>query len=457
MTADTIAAIATALGESGVGIVRVSGPEAVEIVARLARTKPPLTEAPSHTAHHAWLHEDGGKPLDEVLITVMRAPRTYTGEDVVEVGVHGGAIPARRVLRAMLREGARLADRGEFTKRAFLNGRLDLSQAEAVADIVAARSERGADVALAALAGKLAQRTEEVEGRLLDLLARLEVNLDFNEDVEAVGREEIARTLDDCRGELDELARRAPWGRRLREGATVVLVGRPNVGKSSLFNALLQDERALVSEVPGTTRDWLEAWIDLEGVPVRLVDTAGLRTTDGALEAEGVRRAMKLEAGADLRVVVLDGAESLHAEDDDVLARTATSARIVVRNKSDLPAGDFERAGGRAVAIRPESLAVSARTGEGVTELRAEIAWRLLDGVGREPADEVVPSERHEDAIRRALASIAVARKSWTEGWTEEMLAGDVRDAATALGEITGRTVSEEVLSRIFSKFCIGK
>ena len=459
MTTDTIAAIATALGESGVGVVRVSGPEAVSIVGRHAQTRPFLTRVPSHTVHHAWLRDEHGKNLDEVLVTVMRAPRTFTGEDVVEIGVHGGAIPARRVLRCVLRSGARLAERGEFTKRAFLNGRIDLSQAEAVADVVSARTERSADAALAALAGKLAKRTEEAEGKLLDLLARLEVNLDFNEDVEAVGRDEIARTLDASRDELRELARKAPWGRRLRDGAMVVLVGRPNVGKSSLFNALLQDDRALVSESPGTTRDYIEAWIDVEGVPVRLIDTAGLRPASVDLEAEGVRRAAKLEAEADLRIVVLDLADGIRGEDEQLLKRTMSAARVVVGNKNDLArAGSANGKSLVATSVSTEAaLEVSALTGDGVGPLRELVASRLLEGVGREPAEEALPSERHEDAIRRALASLETARESWSNGWTEEMLAGDVRDAATALGEITGRTVGEEVLDRIFSKFCIGK
>jgi tRNA modification GTPase len=457
MSADTVAAIATALGESGLGVVRVSGPDAVPLVGKLAKTRPPLEEAPTHTVRHVWLRDEQDRVLDEVLVTVMRGPRTFTGEDVVEIGVHGGTIPARRVLRATLRAGARLAERGEFTKRAFLNGRLDLSQAEAVADVVSARTERCADVALAALAGRLGKRTEGIEGRLLDLLARLEVNLDFNEDVTAVSRDEIAATLDECRDDLLELEARAPWGRRLREGATVALVGRPNVGKSSLFNVLLEDDRALVSEVPGTTRDYLEAWIDVGGVPVRLIDTAGAREAGGSLEAEGVRRAAKLEAEADLCIVVLDGADGIRTEDERVLARTAESARLVVRNKTDLAPVKMNGSTGSLAVVCEAALETSATTGEGVVSLREAIADRLLSGVGREPGEEVLPSERHEDAIRRALSSIRAARGTWDAGWTEEMLAGDVRDAAMALGEITGKTVSEDVLNRIFSKFCIGK
>jgi tRNA modification GTPase len=453
---DTIAAIATALGESGIAVVRVSGPDAVRIVGVLARAAPTLSRVASHTVHHAWLHDESGDILDEALVTVMRAPRTYTGEDVVEIGVHGGPVPARRVLRAVLAAGARLADRGEFTKRAFLNGRMDLSQAEAVVDLVRARTERSADAALAALAGRLAARTVAVEERLWDLLARLEVNLDFSEDVEAVSRDEIGGLLGDCAAELEELRRRAPWGRRLREGATVVLVGRPNVGKSSLFNALLEDERALVNETPGTTRDYLEAWIDLAGIPVRLLDTAGLREGGGTVETEGVRRAQAQEAVADLRIVILDAAEGWTAADREILAEMSGRARLLVWNKIDLarpPAdGGSEGGGGEEVDLH-----VSAKTGEGVLALREGIGKRLVRGVGREPADEVVPSERHEDAIRRAVASLELAHRSFAAGETEEFLAGDVRDAIEALGEITGRTVGEDILERIFCQFCIGK
>jgi tRNA modification GTPase len=453
MQLDTIAAIATAPGESGVGVVRVSGPDAVRIAGRLAPTRPPLVEVASHTVHHAWLRGLDGTVLDEALVTVMRAPRTYTGEDVVEIGVHGGSIPARRVLRALLTAGARAADRGEFTKRAFLHGRLDLSQAEAVADLVSARTERGVDSALATLAGKLAERTVALEGRLLDLLARLEVNLDFAEDVVGVPREELGARIAAARADVAELRARVPWGRRLRDGAHVVIVGRPNVGKSSLFNALLQDERALVSETPGTTRDFVDAWIDVGGIPVRLVDTAGLRETAGEIEAGGVERSRRQEELADLRVVVHDLADDWTAEDDDVRARTAGKPVLAVGNKCD------REPGGTAGRLREETalLRVSARTGEGLAALRDALAARLHAGVGREPDDAVAPGERHEDALRRADEALERARTAWRAGATEELLAGDVRDAIAALGEITGRTVGEEVLDRIFEGFCIGK
>jgi tRNA modification GTPase len=284
-----------------------------------------------------------------------------------------------------------------------------------------------------------------VESQLLDLLARLEVNLDFNEDVVAVDRDRIGRVLEESRANLEELRGRAPWARRITTGATVALVGRPNVGKSSLFNALLQDDRALVAETPGTTRDYLEAWLDIAGIPVRLIDTAGVREAEG-VEAEGVARAAKWDREADLRLRVFDATEPTETGEPREMPRDTN--QLVCWNKLDLAEPPTGAAGG---------LFVSARTGRGISELRQSIADRLLEGVGREPADEVAPSERHEDAIRRATDALDRGSRAWRDGVTEEWLAGDVRDATAALGEITGRTAGEEVLDRIFSKFCIGK
>jgi tRNA modification GTPase len=455
---DTIAAIATPRGNGGVAIVRVSGDRAVAVVGALVSRTTDLAAVPSHTVHHAWLRDAEGRPLDESLVTVMRAPRTFTGEDVVEIGVHGGSVVAQRVLEAVLAAGARMADRGEFTKRAFVNGRIDLSQAEAVSDLVAARTTRAADQALAALAGRLAERTRHVEETLLDLLARLELNLDFHEDVQAVGREAVAAGLRGAIAELGQLGERAAWGKRLRDGAVVVLTGEANVGKSSLFNALLEDDRALVSGTPGTTRDYLEAWIDIDGVPVRLVDTAGLREASSEVEAEGVRRARKLREEADLRLHVIDasaGGRGAAASGEEPEAAAGT---LVVGNKSDLLGGAAPggTGGGATVAAGVDAL-VSARTGDGIASLRRRLGDVLAAAGARWEAGEAMPGERHAEAIRRALRSLERAVDSWGDGATEEWIAGEVRDAAEALGEITGRTVSEEVLDRIFSCFCIGK
>ncbi len=448
MNEDTIAAIATAPGEGGVAIVRLSGPRAIAIADALTGGRPSITSAPSHTVHHAWLHDDEGRPLDEAVVVVMRAPRSYTGEDVVELGTHGGPVSPRRVLRAALARGARLAERGEFTRRAFMNGRIDLSQAEAVEELVRARTERGADAALRALAGKLAEKTLAAEDHLLDALSRIETNLDFVEDVAPAPRAEIARSLAGCRDELEVLERDAVRARRLREGATVVLLGRPNVGKSSLFNALVQDDRAIVSETPGTTRDWIEAWIDVAGIPVRLIDTAGLRAAADALEQEGVRRTEKLEATADLRLVLLEAPQGRTGEDEEILRRVGGRDSIVVWNKCD---EDTRPING------DEGLRVSARTGEALGELRSHIAERLGGTSIDDAREEILVAERHEDAIRRAIGALDLAVEAWARGATEELVAADLRTAASALGEITGKSVGESVLARIFERFCIGK
>lgn len=461
MSEDTIAAVATPPGEGAVAIVRLSGPRAVAIAAKLSGSGSRFESAPSHTVHHAWLRDGNGRPLDESLVIVMRAPRTYTGEDLVEIGVHGGSILARRVLRAALEAGARLADRGEFTRRAFLAGRIDLAQAEAVVDLVRARTERGADAALRALAGGVATRTLAVEEKLFDLVARLEVNLDFVDDVAPASREEISAALASCVEDLQRLLGAAASGRKLRDGATVVLVGRPNVGKSSLFNALVQDERAIVAETPGTTRDWLEAWIDIGGVPVRLVDTAGWREATEAIEAEGVRRARRLEESADLRLVVLDESEPLRAEDEDILAtvRSGERTHIVVRNKHDAASAEARTAFDSG-SMKGESRGVvmtSARTGEGIERLRDEISRVVAQLPQFGEGEEILASERNEDALRRAEESARLAADAWARGATEELVAGELRAAAQAIGEITGRSVGEEVLDRIFAQFCIGK
>lgn len=466
MREDTIAAIATPVGEGGIAVIRISGERSIAIAQQLAGRRCRITGAGSHTVHHAWLRGAAGTVLDEALVSVFRAPRTYTGEDVVEIGLHGSTVLARRVLGEVLQAGARLADRGEFTRRALTNGRLDVARAEAVIDLVRSKTERGADAALRTLAGAVSKRTIAVEEEILQLLARLEVNLDFVEDVASAERHEIAHALSNIEVELSLLEGTARRSRRLREGATVVLVGEPNVGKSSLFNALLDDERALVSPTPGTTRDWIEAWIEMQGIPVRLIDTAGVRQAEDPLEAEGVVRSRRISDEADLLVLVRD-ATSTGARPGEAWGASGIQSDRKVGSPGSAEAVLVQGDGGQRVLEvlnkgdlaneRSDGLLVSARTGHGLETLRRQIAQRLLPDETGLPPEDVMAGEMVEASIRRAVQALRLAREAWARGESEEVVANDLRAAAESFGTVTGKNVGEEVLDRIFSKFCIGK
>ena len=420
-TQDTIAAISTPPGRGGVAVVRVSGPKAFAIASRLAGR--PLGAAQAGRFYHATFRHSG-HVLDDGLVLVFSAPRSYTGEDVVELQCHGGSVPPRRVLEACLSEGARLARRGEFTQRAFLNGRLDLSAAEAVIDLIDARTDRAADDAVARLGGAAAEAFEAMYASALDLSSRVEHALDFDEDeLPQDFAKRLARDMDALRARIAAHLATAREGRLLREGALVVLAGPPNSGKSSLLNALLGERRAIVSDAAGTTRDSIEEGVSIGGWPVRLVDTAGLRATSDAIEAEGVERAEALIAGADI-VLALDcdrpGAIRLHA-------------------KCDLGPGD--------------GLPVSSLTGEGLPELRAAIAARLeqLATKGAEGCGADVTT-RQKELLEAAAAALARANAK-----DLVLAANELRTAAAALGRMLGKTYSEDLLDAIFSRFCVGK
>ena len=420
MTNDTIAAVATAPGRAGVAVVRVSGPEAFDVVARLAGRVP----APGRVSLRKILDPSGGAVVDEALVLAFKAPRSYTGEDVAEIQCHGGAVTPRRVLEACFAAGARLARRGEFTERALLNGRIDYDQAEAVLDLVDAKTDRAADAALAGLDGRARHAVRELYEAALDLSARLEHALDVDEgalppDFAA----DIASRVGELRGRLEAAIGKAKERKILRDGALVVLAGPPNAGKSSLMNALLGENRVLVSDTPGTTRDSVEAWLDLDGWPIRLVDTAGLRTTADAIEAEGVRRAEALIARADVVVSLVPGAEAHGA------------AVVSVHAKCDLGRGD--------------GLNVSAKTGEGLGDLRREIVARLEE---RAAACDV-------DIGGGDVSVLAAALRHLSESaWDDPVLAANaVRAAAESLGERVGATYSADLLENLFSRFCVGK
>jgi tRNA modification GTPase len=460
---DVIAAVATPAGEGAIGIIRVSGAGAIQLVERIFRGGRGLAAAAGYTIHHGRVVGDDGEEVDEVLASVFRAPHSYTGEEAVELSCHGGRVVTRAVLSAVLRSGARPAAPGEFTRRAFLNGKMDLTQAEAVADLIAARSERARAVSVAQLEGKLGARVRELRERLMALCALLELDLDFSEEgVDLISREEIAGQIARVEEIAAGMVRSYAIGSVAREGVSVVLAGRPNAGKSSLFNLLLQEERSIVTPVPGTTRDTIEESVTLGGILFRLTDTAGIWGSSDAIEVEGVERAKARVRAAEVILLVEDLASGVEASEiEGVLSGLLTRQHLVVAlNKCDLVPGAptaEEGVAARFAGRGARLVRTSARTGEGMEDLRRAIFDSVIAESGETPEGVVVTSERHVEALERGREMLASALKGLEEGRTNEFIALDVREAVAALGEITGEVTSEEILNGVFARFCIGK
>jgi len=455
---DTIAAIATPLGEGGLAVIRISGPEALAVADRVFQpagkgaVKPGA--AASHTVHYGRIVRDG-RMVDEVLLTVLRAPRTFTREDTVEISCHGGLLPAKLVLDAVLAGGARLAEPGEFTRRAFLNGRIDLAQAEAVADLIHSRTELALAAAQEQLAGQLSRRVNQLRDDLMRVLAHVEAHIDFpDEDIAPDTREELEQRLERGVAFMDELLRTAEEGRMLRRGIRAAIVGRPNAGKSSLLNQLLGHDRAIVSSIPGTTRDTIEEPANIRGLPVVFIDTAGLREAHDEIEREGIRRSRESLARAELILHVLDASEPLDPADENCFAEFAAKKRILVRNKMDLPVklekSQIQSAG---VAV----VDVSCRTGQGMEALKDAIKEQVWSGEVQAEMLQVMINSRHQDALNRARAAAQRAADALRHGATLELVALDLRIAIDAVGEIVGKTATDDLLDSIFSTFCIGK
>lgn len=456
MQNDTIAAIATPPGEGGLAVIRISGPDALGVADRVfqpagTRSCKP-SAAPSHTLHYGHVHRQG-QIIDEVLLAVMRRPRTYTREDVVEISCHGGLLVARLVLQSVLEAGARLAQPGEFTRRAFLNGRLDLTQAEAVADLIAARTERALAAAREQLAGSLSRRLNRLRDDLMLALAHVEAQLDFpEEDIAPDTRDGIRQRLESGRALVSELLRTAEEGRILRHGIRVAIVGRPNVGKSSLLNLLLGQDRAIVSPRPGTTRDTIEETVNIRGLPVILVDTAGVREAQDEIEVEGIRRSHSAVATADLLFHVFDRSEPWTSEDQRLWEEFAPRRRLLVLNKADLPP--------RLVlpACDAPHVEISCRTGEGLEALKDALENLVWAGRPRgEAAPEALINARHQQILLRARTALDHAVQALHESVPLDLVAVDLRAATEAVGEIVGQTATEDLLDIIFSRFCIGK
>lgn len=448
---DTIAAIATARGAGGIAIVRLSGADAGTILQRMFVPAKPQGDFPSHRLMYGRVVDAGGAPLDEVMAVLMRAPATYTREDVAEIDCHGGSVSAQAVLARALALGARMAQPGEFTKRAFLNGRIDLARAEAVMQLVGATGQAAARASLRQLEGGVSGFVKRVGDRLTGVMALIEASTDFPEEVEeeaAAG--EVAAALNDVIGELKRRCD-ARGARLLREGASIVLAGRPNVGKSSLMNALLNQERAIVTDIPGTTRDVLTERISIGGVLAELSDTAGQRATDDPIEKIGVDRARRATETADVVLIVLDAAEPLDAE-DEALVRAADARAIICLNKSDLPAAiDVNTV---AALTDATVCVVSAESGQGVKALVDEIARRIAVF---EESDGQLTAQRHIELAQAAAGHLRAAVAAIEGGMPLDTAAIDIRAALEALADITGENATEAVIDRVFADFCVGK
>jgi tRNA modification GTPase len=468
---DTIAAIATPLGEGGLAVVRISGAQAFAVADKIflpvgkSSLKPSI--APTHTIHFGKIIR-AEKIVDEVLLSILRAPRTFTREDTIEISCHGGILPAKLVLDTILENGARLAEPGEFTRRAFLNGRIDLAQAEAVADLIHSRTELALTAANEQLAGKLSQRINALRDDLMKTLAHVEAYIDFpEEDIAEETKEQLLSRLENGISFMDELLRTANEGQILRRGIRAAIVGRPNAGKSSLLNQLLGHDRAIVSPIAGTTRDTIEETANIRGLPVVFIDTAGLREGRDEIEVEGIRRSRESLEKAELILHVLDASEPLTSADENYLAEFASKKRVLVRNKTDLPVKLNLSDGGASVlasrnerlvsSLAPPIIDVSCLNGQGIEALKDAIKNLVWAGKIEAGMLQVMINSRHQEALGRARAATLLTFDALRADATLELVALDLRIAANAVGEIVGKTTTEDLLDSIFSQFCIGK
>ncbi|MEJ2200120.1 MAG: tRNA uridine-5-carboxymethylaminomethyl(34) synthesis GTPase MnmE [Desulfuromonadaceae bacterium] len=454
-SADTIVGIATPPGVGGIGILRLSGDEAEPLLKRFFRSRRPLDRFQSHRLYLGELVDSKGLMVDEVLAVVMRAPHSYTREDVVEVHCHGGILVLRSILDLFIAAGARLARPGEFTLRAFLNGRLDLSQAEAVIDLIQAKSSVAGHLAARQLQGSVARLVQSFKEDLAAILALIEVQIDFaEEDIEVVNAEQLLAAAERVSQAIQKALANFDCGRILREGLGILIIGKPNVGKSSLLNTLIGEARAIVTDVPGTTRDFIEEALVLEGIPLRLIDTAGIWESSDPVEAEGILRAKEKIRSADLVLFLVDASRPVDRDDLAALGLCSDKKILVLHSKADIgcyPLGDAFH-GFRVLTI-------SSHSGEGIEALKQAIVHTVLlaDSGGEIAAEQIFSNRRHREALVRCLEGLERFRASVNQGAEGEFLALDLRESLHALGDITGETTPEDILNRIFDSFCIGK
>lgn len=443
----TIAAISTPPGVGGIAVIRISGDEAFCVTDKIfsCQGAKRLFEVPANTVIFGKIHDENQKEVDQVLVSVFKAPHSFTGEDVVEISCHGGILVAKQVLKTVLKAGASLADRGEFSKRAFLNGKMDLAQAEGIIDLINASTKKGADVAVFQMEGRLSEEILKLREMLLNLAAHLEAAADFpEEDIPALSDETVKNTLEQAKTTIESLIRTSDYGKILRDGLPVAVIGKPNVGKSSILNYLAGQDRAIVTDIAGTTRDVIEEFVDLDGVPVKLMDTAGIHETYDEVEKIGVERSKKAAENSELILAVFDASNPLDEKDADILKIAKSKPHIIVLNKCDLDKkADLS------------GLEISAKSGKGMEELVKKISDFASNG--QEEKESIITNERHLECLINCKNAIDRAVDSSNMGMPVDMLSIDVQEAIGNLGEITGQTVSQEIVDKVFHNFCLGK
>ena len=457
---DTIAAISTAPGEGAIGIVRISGEDAIRIADVVYRVKDKrLNEQASHTIHYGHIVDPkNDEVIDEVMVTVLRAPKTFTREDIVEINCHGGIVAINRILQLVLRMGARLAEPGEFTKRAFLNGRIDLSQAEAVMDLIRAKTDKSMQMAMRQLDGELSKLIQNLRQEILNTLAQVEVNIDYPEydDVEEMTLQLLREKTEQVSRGIRALLNTASQGKILRDGLKTAIVGRPNVGKSSLLNVLLREEKAIVTDIAGTTRDTIEEYVNVRGVPLQLIDTAGIRETDDVVERIGVERSRKALNEADFVLLILNQSEELMDEDLRLLEQTKDFKRIILLNKTDLPT-KIDMGKVKEFATDSEIVTTSMLKKEGIDQLEEKIADYFFQGQMNERDATYLSNTRHIALLEKAEQALQEVANGVDMGMPVDLIQIDFTRAWDLLGEITGDTVQDELLTQLFSQFCLGK
>lgn len=454
----TIAAISTAMSASGIGIVRISGEDAMEVISRIYRSKggkKRIKEVPSHTIHYGYIY-DGEELIDEVLVMIMRAPRTFTGEDTVEIDCHGGVFAMKRVLETVLKNGAEIAGSGEFTKRAFLNGRMDLSQAEAVMDVIQAKNEYALRSSIDQLKGSVQKAICDIREKIIYHIAYIETALDDPEHISLEGYpQELLEVVDKEQLEIKKLLKSSSDGKMIQEGIQTVILGKPNAGKSSLLNLLLGENRAIVTDIAGTTRDILEEYITLHGITLKIVDTAGIRETEDIVEKIGVDRAREMAQKADLILYVVDSSVPLDSNDEEIMSMLNGKKAIILYNKTDLKAAiEIDRL--REKAGHPV-IPISAKEETGITELEEKIKDMFFGGELSFNDEVYITNARHKAALEEADKSLDLVRNSILGGLPEDFFSIDLMNAYENLGKILGESVGEDLVNEIFSKFCTGK